>query len=339
MVQTDFGGPDVVQLQLVPEPEPQAGEVLVRVAACALNRLDVIQRRGPAVIPGFSLPHIAGMDIAGTVAGKGRDVSNVDDAARVVIDPTLGCGSCTHCRADQRGYCAHARIIGGNSPGGLAELVAVPADAAVSVPDEVPLVEAAALPTAWATAWHAVHCIGQVAPGECVVVQAGASAVGLAAIQLIKRAGATVVAVASTTTKIADAIASGADLGVRNDEDLPRTVAEFTHGSGADMVLDHVGAETWDASLSSLAIAGRLVMLGNISGDRVGFSLADVYHRGLRLLGAGAYSADDFQTALRVCFEDGLRLPTAGEFGLEDLPDAWSAVEARDTVGKVIVLP
>ena len=339
MVQTDFGGPDVVQLQLVPEPEPRADEVLIRVGACALNRLDLIQRRGPAVIPGFSLPHIAGMDIAGTVAAKGDAVTNVDDGARVVIDPTLGCGSCVHCRAGKRGYCAHARIIGGNSPGGLAELVAVPANSAVSVPDDVPLVEAAALPTAWATAWHAVHCVGQVAPGECVVVQAGASAVGLAAIQLIKRAGATVVAVASTANKVSDAIAVGADVGVRNNDDLVKAVSQFTHGAGADMVLDHVGAETWDASLAALAIGGRLVMLGNISGDRVGFSLADVYHRGLRLFGAGAYSAEDFETALRVCFEEDLRLPTAGRFGLEDLADAWSAVEARDTVGKVVVLP
>lgn len=339
MVQTDFGGPEVVRLQLVPEPEPEPGEVLIRVGACALNRLDVIQRRGPAVIPGFSLPHIAGMDIAGTVAGNGQGVTSFVEGARVVVDPTLGCGSCVHCRSDRRGYCADARIIGGNSPGGLAELVAVPADAVVPVPDDVPIAEAAALPTAWATAWHAVHCVGQVAPGECVVVQAGASAVGLAAIQLIKRAGATVVAVTSTAAKVADAVAAGADLGVLNDEDLSRAVSAFTHDHGAEMVLDHVGAETWDSSLSALAIGGRLVMLGNISGDRVGFSLADVYHRGLRLLGAGAYSSDDFHTALRVCFENDLRLPTAGEFGLEDLPDAWSAVEARDTVGKVIVRP
>ena len=339
MVQTDFGGPEVVRLQRVPEPKLQQGEVLVRVGACALNRLDVIQRRGPAVIPGFSLPHIAGVDIAGTVAATGPGVASVAEGARVVIDPTVGCGSCPRCRAGQRGYCAQARVIGGNAPGGLAELVAAPADAVLPVPDEIPLPEAAALPTAWATAWHAVHCVGQVAPGDCVVVQAAASAVGLAAIQLCKRAGATVVAVASSADKIAGACAAGADLGLRNDERLPRAVADFTHGNGAEMVLENVGAETWDASLGALGIGGRLVMLGNIGGDRVAFSLANVYHRGLRLLGAGAYSAADFRAALRACFEDDLRLPMAAEFDLEDLPDAWSAVEARATVGKVIVLP
>src|SRR5262245_25764341 len=88
MVQTGFGGPDVVRLQRVDEPEPRSGEVLVRVAACALNRLDVIQRNGPGVIPGFSLPHIAGTDIAGTVEAVAPDVGNVLAGARVVIDPT-----------------------------------------------------------------------------------------------------------------------------------------------------------------------------------------------------------------------------------------------------------
>lgn len=338
MVQTDFGGPEVVRMQHLPAPRPRRGEVLVRVGACALNRLDVIQRLGPGVLPGFTLPHIAGMDIAGTVVVTGAAVA-VAEGERVVIDPTLGCGACPRCLVGDRGYCAQARVIGGNVPGGLAELVAVPADAVARIPDHVGLTEAAALPTAWATAWHAVHTVGQVAAGECVVVQAGASAVSLAAIQLAKRAGAGVVAVASTEDKLAAAREAGADLGVRNDDQLPQAVAAFTHGHGAEMVLDHVGAQTWDASLGALGIGGRIVMLGNLSGDRVGFSLANVYHRGLRLLGAGAYSAADFRSALTACFEHGMRLPAAGEFGLDELPAAWSAVEARETVGKVIVLP
>jgi NADPH:quinone reductase-like Zn-dependent oxidoreductase len=339
MVQTGFGGPEVVAMQGVTEPAPERGEVLVRVAACALNRLDVIQRNGPGVIPGFTLPHIAGMDIAGTVAAVGADVRTVVEGARVVIDPTLGCGSCPRCLAGQRGYCPRTRVIGGNVPGGLAELVAVPADAVVPIPADISLSAAAALPTAWATAWHAVHGVGAVSIGECVVVQAGASAVSLAAIQLLKRAGATVVAVASSRAKVDEALAAGADLGVLNHDRLPRAVADFTNGHGADMVLDHVGAETWDASVGALCIGGRLVMLGNLSGDRVGFSLANVYHRGLRLLGAGAYSADEFQAALSASFADGFRLPRAGEFGLDELARAWSVLEDRNTIGKVIVLP
>lgn len=339
MVQTGFGGPEVVRLQRVTEPEPERAGVLVRVAACALNRLDVIQRHGPGVIPGFALPHIAGMDIAGVVEAVGPDVHGVAEGARVVIDPTVGCGACPRCRAGQRGYCPATRIIGGNVPGGLAELVAVPAAAVVPIPDAVSFTDAAALPTAWATAWHAVHSVGAAGRGECVVVQAGASAVGLAAIQLLKRAGATVVAAASTPAKVAQARTAGADVGVLGAAEVPPVVAELTNGQGADLVLDPVGAQTWDASVAALGIGGRLVMLGNLGGDRVAFSLANIYHRGLRLLGAGAYTGEELRAALSACFADGMWLPHAGEFGLAELPDAWSLLEDRHTVGKVLVLP
>jgi NADPH:quinone reductase-like Zn-dependent oxidoreductase len=170
-------------------------------------------------------------------------------------------------------------------------------------------------------------------------VQAGASAVSLAVIQIACRAGATVVAVASTEKKLAAARAAGAALGVRNEAQLPDMVREFTQGAGADVVVDHVGAATWDASLACLAIGGRMVLLGNTSGDQVGFSLANVFHRGLRLIGAGGYTAQDFSAAITAAFAAGARLPVAGEYPLSDLPAAWAAVESRDTVGKVVVIP
>jgi NADPH:quinone reductase-like Zn-dependent oxidoreductase len=116
-------------------------------------------------------------------------------------------------------------------------------------------------------------------------------------------------------------------------------VRDFTQGAGADIVIDHVGAATWDASLASLAVGGRLVLLGNTSGDRVSFSLADVFHRGLRLVGAGGYTAEDFTAAMAAAFESGVHQPPAAQFALEDLPDAWAALESRDTVGKVVVVP
>lgn len=339
MVQTGFGGPEVVRLQQVGEPSPQAHELVVQVGACGLNRLDVLQRRGPGIIPGFSLPHIAGMDIAGTVVGVGTEAGGVAVGDRVVADPTQGCRACLHCGAGDPAYCTDPRILGGNVPGGLAEFVAVSADSVLRVPQRLSLTDAATLPTAWATAWHALHTVGQVGRGECVVVQAAASAVSLAAVALAKRAGATVVAVASTEAKLDAAVEAGADLGVRNDATLHQAVFDFTDRAGADLVLDHVGADTWKSSLASLGIRGRLVMLGNISGDRVEFSLADIFHRGLVLLGAGGYTPADFVDAVSACFAEGLHRPTAGEYGLAELPEAWTAIESRDTVGKVIVRP
>lgn len=339
MVQTAFGGPEVVRLQQVGEPVPRSDEVVVSVGACALNRLDVLQRRGPGIIPGFSLPHIAGMDIAGTVAAVGSRAADVTVGSRVLLDPTQGCGCCAHCLAGEPAYCPHLRILGGNSPGGLAEYVAVSAASCVTIPDAVTTTAAATLPTAWATAWHALHTVGQVRSDECVVMRAAGSAVSLAAIALAKRAGATVVGVASTDAKLAAAAEMGADVLVRNDQPVADVVRTATAGRGADLVLDHAGAQTWASSLACLAIRGRLVMLGNTSGDRVELSLADVFHRGLHLLGAGGYTPADFAAAVTACLTTGLHSPTAGEYQLEELPVAWAAVECRDTVGKVIVRP
>lgn len=338
MVQVDFGGPEVVLLRDVVEPAVGCDDVLVQVGACGLNRLDLTQRNGPGVLPGFRLPHIAGMDVAGTVVAVGDRVAGVHAGDRVVVDPTQGCGTCRRCTSGNRAYCAELRIIGGNVPGGLAEYVAVRADTVIPVPDRLTLTEAATLPTAWATAWHAVVTVAGTKPGECVVVQAGASAVSLAAIQIATRAGATVIAVASTERKLTAAAAAGAALGVTNEAGLPTAVHEFTQGAGADVVIDHVGAATWDPSLACLAIGGRMVLLGNTSGDEVTLSLANAFHRGLHLMGAGGYTGQDFTNGIRAAFDVGAR-PAAGEYALEQLPDAWSAVESRETIGKVVVVP
>ncbi|WP_460606295.1 alcohol dehydrogenase catalytic domain-containing protein [Jatrophihabitans fulvus] len=339
MVQTGFGGPEVCVLRDVPEPACGPGDVVVRVAACGLNRLDLIQRTGPGVIPGFALPHVAGMDVAGTVVAAGADVTALAPGDRVVADPTQGCGTCPQCSVGDRPYCVQPRIVGGNIDGGLAEYVRVSAESAVRVPEAMTLREAATLPTAWATAWHCVNTVAGLAAGETFVVHAAASAVSLAAITLAKRAGATVVAAASTPEKLEAARRAGADVAVDNAEPLAKVVAEHTDGRGAEVVLDHVGAATWRASLDSLAVRGRLVMLGNTTGDGVQFSLAEVFHRELKLLGAGGYTSADFLAATAACFAGGLSLPVAEVLPLEELAPAWDVFERRSTVGKVVIEP
>ncbi|MEU6034439.1 zinc-binding dehydrogenase [Actinomadura sp. NPDC047616] len=339
LVQTGFGGPEVVTPRQVPDPEPGPGDVVVRVRTCALNRLDILQRRGPAVLPGFRLPHIAGMDVAGHVAAVGDRVRGHAPGDRVVIDPTLGCGDCPSCRAGRPGHCPALRVVGGNVAGGFAEYVAVPARVVHRVPGHVGLADAAALPSAWSTAWRATFGVGEVSAGDVVVVQAAASAVSIAALQLAKRAGAHVVAVAGSDAKLTLAADLGADVTVRNDADVAAAVRRFTDGRGADVALDHVGAATWRASIDCLRTGGRLVMFGNTGGDQVTFSLSEIYHRGLRLLGSGAYTEADFAAMLDAFFAGGLRVPLAAEYDLTDLPAAFAAAESRATVGKVLVRP
>jgi NADPH:quinone reductase-like Zn-dependent oxidoreductase len=164
--------------------------------------------------------------------------------------------------------------------------------------------------------------------------------VSLAAIALAKRAGASVVACAGSEAKLAAADAAGADLVLRSDDpELAKAVLRFTDGAGADLVLDHVGTDTWRTSLDCLGIRGRLVLLGNTSGDQVSFSLMEVFHRGLRLLGAGGYTSADFVAATSACFADGLHLPVAATFPLAELAGAWDVLAARETIGKVLIKP
>jgi NADPH:quinone reductase-like Zn-dependent oxidoreductase len=340
MVQTDFGGPEAVSLQNVPEPVCGPRDVVVKVAYCGLNRLDLQQRRGPGVIPGFRLPHVAGMDFAGTVVATGSAVSTVAVGDRVIADATQDCGNCSFCAVGDPAYCVNPRILGANVPGGLAEYVLATAASIVTVPESVPLAAAVTLPTAFATAWYAVRTVGALAAGETLVVHAGASSISLAAIALAKQVGASVVAFASTDEKLAAAGAAGADVLLLNgDPEAAKTVSAFTDGTGANVVLDHVGADTWRTSLDCLGFRGRLLMMGSTSGDQVSFSLREIYHRGLKLLGVGGYTPADFAAATSACFADGLHLPTAALFPLEALADAWDVLAARDTIGKVVVQP
>ncbi|MFI9639241.1 alcohol dehydrogenase catalytic domain-containing protein [Micromonospora sp. NPDC051925] len=338
MVQTDFGGSEVLRLRHLPDPEPGAAEVVIRVHTAALNRLDLLQRRGAVLLPGFQLPHVAGMDVAGQVTAVGPQVTTVRPGDRVLVDPTIGCGTCPTCKNGQAGHCAALAVVGGNRPGGFAEYVAVPATVVHRVPAHVDLTDAAALPTAWSLAWHAVHRVGAVRPGEWMLVQAGTSAVSIAAIQLARRAGARVIAVARTEAKRAVAADLGADVLDLDDRTVDE-VRDRTDGHGVDLVVDHVGTATWPTSLASLRTGGRIVLLGNTTGDQVKFSLSDVYRRGLRLLGAGAYTPADFADMLDAYFTGGLRVIRAAEYPLAELPEAYARQESGDLIGKILVRP
>ncbi|MFI5958641.1 alcohol dehydrogenase catalytic domain-containing protein [Cryptosporangium sp. NPDC051539] len=341
MMQTAFGGPEAVSAQDVPVPTIGPDEVLIEVAACAVNRMDLLQLAGPALLPGFSLPHVAGMDVAGTVVEAGERVTGLTPGARVVVDPTYGCGDehCVFCAAGDFGYCPSVQVLGGNRPGGFAQYVAVHAAQCHPVPDEVALTTAAALPSSWSTAYHALFGVGGLVAGETILVQAAASAVSLAAIQLAMDAGARVIAVTSSEAKIDAVRALGVEHCVPLGADPVSYVQELTGGRGAEIVLDHVGPATWPVSMSTLGIRGRLVFMGQTSGDQVTFGLPGAYHRELALLGSGAYTPDDFRRALTAFWSGKLTAPIAAQLPLAELPAAFDRLTDRTTIGKVLVTP
>lgn len=335
------GGPEVLEHVEVPDPEPDAKDVVVAVRACALNRLDVVQRNGWFQMPGFAYPHIAGMDVAGEVVAIGSEVDDVDVGDRVVIDPSLAGvagGSKLAGRGDLYGELG---IIGATVDGGYAERCLAPASHVHLVPDHVPLHHAATFPTAYLTAAHALFEVGGLVAGETVLIHAAGAGVSTAAIQLARHAGATVLATAGTDEKCERARTIGAAHVLNNRTgDIAAWAREVTDGRGVDMVLDHVGTALFEASLFALAIRGRLVNCGNTTGDQATIpSLGHLYHLGLRILGSDPYRPEEFARVWDTFCSGAFEVVIDSEYPLADAGSAQTKLLASEFFGKILLVP
>ena len=281
VVLSEHGGPEVLRYTDVPEPAIGAHDVLVRVRACALNHLDLWVRRG---LPGRSItfPHIPGSDISGEVAKIGESVSNVRVGERVLLAPGLSCGQCPQCIAGRDNFCKQYVLFGAGVHGGYAEFVKSPAANVIPIPGNLSFEEAAAIPLVFLTAWHMLFYRAHLQPAEEVLVIAAGSGVGSAAIQIAKATGARVIATAGSQPKLAKAKTLGADKVLLHEGDFAREVKRLTNGRGVDVVFEHVGAATWDQSVYSLAVGGRLVTCGATSGFESKINVGYLFARQLR---------------------------------------------------------
>src|SRR2546430_12911949 len=260
------GGPEVLKLTEVADPQIKANEVLVEVRACALNHLDVWVRTG---LPGIKipLPHILGNDVAGVVRVVGELVGWVKAGDEVRVQPGVSCGHCAECLAGRDNMCDEYDIIGYRRDGGYAELVAVPDVNVIPKPKNLSWPEAAALPLVTLTAWHMLVSRANVQPGEDVLVHAAGSGVGSLGIQIAKLRGARVITTASSDEKLAKALELGAGETINyTPDDWPKQVKRLTNGRGVDVAFEHTGAATWHGSILSLKKGGRLVTCGGTSG-------------------------------------------------------------------------
>lgn len=334
------GGPEVLRPVVLPDPVCGPGDVLIAVRATSVNRLDVLQRRGPGLLPGFTLPHVPGTDVAGVVVAVGEAVTTRRPGDRVVADPSLHCGSCPACAAGDSAFCTAMRIIGASRQGGYAELIAVPATHVHPVPEHVGFPEAAAVPTVYGLAWQALMVRGGLRPGETLLVHGAVSGITIAAVQIAQKIGARVIVTSTSDKKLARMAELGVDVTINHTTaDLPATVREVTGGRGADIVLDHVGPALFQPSLNSLRIRGRMVFCGSTTGITATFNLPHAYHRGLTLIGAESPSHSAFADMLAWYWSAGCTPVIDSVHPLSEAAAAHRRLESGDAFGKIILMP
>jgi len=331
------GGPEVLQYVDAPEPEPRPNEVLVRVRACALNHLDLWVRGGLPNVP-IPLPHIPGSDVAGEIAKIGVEVTTVRVGQKVVLAPLVSCGKCSACVSGLDNYCRQATNLGYMIDGGCAEFVRAPEVNCLPYPENLSIEEAAAIPLVFQTAWHMLVARAQLQPGEDVLILGAGSGVGSAAIQIAKFFGARVITTAGSDAKLEKARQLGADHVINHKSQKIRDeVRRITNKRGVDVVFEHVGTATWDDSLASLALAGRLVTCGNTTGYDAKLDLRFLFSRQLSLLGSYMGVKSELHTIMKLVVAGRLKPVVDRVFPLAEAAAAHTYLESGQQFGKVVL--
>jgi NADPH:quinone reductase-like Zn-dependent oxidoreductase len=330
------GGPEVLRYEEAPDPVPSSGRAIVRVRGCALNHLDLWQRRGiPRVrIP---LPHISGSDVSGEVVDAGG--GSIPAGQRVLVHPGLGCGACRFCREDRDSLCPSYDVLGLLSDGGYAELVSVPAVNLVPIPDHIGFVEAAAFPLTFLTAWHMLVTVARIREGDDVLVLAGGSGVGQAAIQIARMHGARVFATAGPSKLERTKALGAAAVFDHYSSDFGKECRALTSGRGVDIVIEHVGEATWERSVRALANGGRLVTCGATTGGAAAIDLRHLFARQLSLHGTYMGAKAELLAAVPHFFSGRLTPVVDEVLPLAEAARAHRRLEGREQFGKIVLVP
>lgn len=317
------GGPEALRVETLPDLAPQPGHVRVRVTHVALNHLDLWVRRG---VPGhdFHLPRIPGSDVAGVLIDP---TGPLPVGTPVVLHPSWGCGVCPECLAGEQDRCRDFLIRGESADGGCVTEVAVPAWQVLPIPAGMSAADAVSLPLTLLTAWHMLVTRAALRRGERVLVQAGASGVGVMAIQIARLFGCDVHATASTEARRERLRALGATAWAYDSVKL----------RDVDVVVESVGEATWATSIRCLARGGRLVCCGATTGADVRLNLRPVFFKQLSVIGSTMGSSAELVRAWREVEAGTIRPIVDRVLPLSRLGEAHALLEARGAFGKVVL--
>jgi alcohol dehydrogenase len=329
------------RLELVdvpPPPPPGIGEVTVSIKAVALNHIDVWGWRGMAFAK-RKLPLTVGAEASGVVDAIGHGVSNLVPGQLVSIYGARTCGRCRACREGRDNLCGHVSGVHGFHLDGFAqEKVNLPARLLVPAPHGVDAVGAALAPVTFGTVEHMLFDNAKLEPGETILVHAGGSGIGTAAIQLAKKMGCTVITTVGSADKMAKAEALGADHVINYREDrFEGVVRKLTKKKGVDVVFEHVGADTWAGSMLSLKRGGRLVTCGSTSGVSTQMNLMQLFQQQLKIFGSFGCRMENMANAMQK-MAAGLVSPVIDtEVDFAGIGEALKRMESRDVFGKIVL--
>lgn len=319
-----------------PIPNINENEVLVNIKAFSLNHLDVWVMEGkyPVNIP---LPHIFASDGAGIVSKVGKNVNNIKEGDRVVIFSGLSCGICEKCLSGEDNECSKFRPLGVLEDGVSAEYVKVPAVNVFKIPDNLSFEKASCIPITYITSWHSLVTRGKIKPGDTVLVHGGGSGVGTALIQIVKLFGGKVITTVGDDWKVEKCLNLGADFVINyKKENFVEKVKEYTDNNLCDIVVDHIGSQTFNDSLSCTKKGGQVITFGSTTGSDVNINLRYIFGKNLTIHGVYMGTKGEFATLLKLIPEK-LDPIIDSVFNLEDVKRAYEKLLSRQFFGKIVV--
>lgn len=335
----EYGPAEVLRYEDVPDPVIGPRDALVRIRAAAVGHVDLDSRSGTSRHP-LVLPHVLGREMAGEVQALGGEVSGLHVGQRVLVRSVLPCGACEDCMARQDNLCVQEEVLGVHRPGGYAEQVAAPASSLLPISDALDFVQAAAIPSAFGTAWHMAVGIARAREGEWVLIPSASGGVASACVQVAKHLGCRVIATASSAEKAQQVKTLGADHVLEYARvDVPAQVRHLTDGRGVDVALDLVGGASMVSALACLARQGRLVVGGAHAGEVVSLDLISLLRKEAQILGSRRASRSELETVLGLAGQGRLVPVIHTVLPLAQAQEAHRLMESRAHFGKIVLTP